>query len=260
MNTAVLDFETRGRFEGMINILRFNWPLYLRALTVVLGMGFLIILPTIPVVLKLVCACTAVVSIFYLGISLLVSHWIYDYSSLYSLSWLTRAVAFQPNRIINLTAGFDETTLRLRSKYPGAIVGVRDFYDPTVHTEPSIARARAYRPPLPETIQITSQCLGLEPKSTDLVLGILALHEIREPQERAKLFQSISEVLQPHGRCIVVEHLRDLPNFLAFGPGFFHFFSRHSWLEAAQSEALRLVDEFSITPFIHVFVLEKTHA
>ena len=259
MNTGILPFEPRGRFEGMINILRFNWPMYLRALVVTLGIGILVLVFDFPASIKVIGACATLVSIFYLAISLVVSHWIYDCSTLYSLTWLQRAIPIAPRKIANLTAGFDETTLRLRSKYPSAIIETLDFYNPQLHTEPSIARARVHRPPLPETIQISSGNLGLPPESTDLVLGILALHEIRQPKEQAALFGAINTALRPHGRCVIVEHLRDLPNFLAFGPGFFHFFSRRAWLRASQKQALHVVDEFSLTPFVHVFVLEKSN-
>ena len=102
--------------------------------------------------------------------------------------------------------------------------------------------------------------MNLLSESVDLALGILALHEIRQPQERTTIFRSISAALRPGGRCVVVEHLRDTPNFLAFGPGFLHFFSRNTWLEAAQVQTLHLVDEFSLTPFVRVFVLEKNDA
>lgn len=260
MKTAALDFEKRGRFEGMLNILRFNWPLYLRALAVaVSGVIFLSVF-NFPILVKMLGACAVVVSIFCLATSLAVSHWIYDRSPLYSLSWLGRAVPFTPLHVVNLTAGFDETTLRLRAKYAEASVKALDFYDPRIHTEPSIGRARAFRPPPPETIRISSGRMNLLSESVDLALGILALHEIRQPQERTTIFRSISAALRPGGRCVVVEHLRDTPNFLAFGPGFLHFFSRNTWLEAAQVQTLHLVDEFSLTPFVRVFVLEKNDA
>jgi hypothetical protein len=52
------------------------------------------------------------------------------------------------------------------------------------------------------------------------------------------------------GRVVIVEHLRDLANFAAFGPGFVHFHSLATWRRAWESAALRLADEF-----VRVFVL-----
>jgi hypothetical protein len=54
---------------------------------------------------------------------------------------------------------------------------------------------------------------------------------------------------------VLVEHLRDAANFAAFGPGFLHFFSRRTWLAAAEGP-FQLAVEFPITPFVRVFGFE----
>jgi hypothetical protein len=54
---------------------------------------------------------------------------------------------------------------------------------------------------------------------------------------------------------ILVEHLRDPANFIAFGPGFLHFHSRRGWQRGWESAGFGLADEFRITPWVRVFVL-----
>jgi SAM-dependent methyltransferase len=91
--------------------------------------------------------------------------------------------------------------------------------------------------------------------SVDVVFGLLATHEFRRPAERTAWFAEARRSLRPGGRVIVVEHLRDLANFIAFGPGFLHFHSRASWATCWHQAGLRSHDEFSITPWVRVFVL-----
>jgi hypothetical protein len=56
---------------------------------------------------------------------------------------------------------------------------------------------------------------------------------------------------------ILMEHSRDGWNFLAFGPGFLHFFSRREWRRAALDAGLALQTEFSRTPFVRVYQLRR---
>jgi hypothetical protein len=49
--------------------------------------------------------------------------------------------------------------------------------------------------------------------------------------------------------------MRDLANFLAFGPGFLHFHSRESWRRAWESAGFHSTDEFRVTAWVRVFVL-----
>lgn len=56
---------------------------------------------------------------------------------------------------------------------------------------------------------------------------------------------------------MLVEHLRDWRNFLAFGPGFLHFFSQRAWRKAFRGAGLALRSDFAMTPFVHVYILRK---
>jgi hypothetical protein len=59
---------------------------------------------------------------------------------------------------------------------------------------------------------------------------------------------------------VLVEHLRDLPNFLAFGPGFLHFHSGPSWLYSIREAGFQIERDIPVTPFVHCFVLCKADA
>jgi hypothetical protein len=87
------------------------------------------------------------------------------------------------------------------------------------------------------------------------VLGILAIHELRRPGQRAAWFREAKRCLAPGGRVVIVEHPRDLANAVAFGPGIRHFHPLRRWRESWQAAGLVLRDEFRVTPFLRVFVL-----
>jgi hypothetical protein len=72
------------------------------------------------------------------------------------------------------------------------------------------------------------------------------------------LFQEVARILVPGGDLILMEHSRDWWNFLAFGPGFLHFFSCREWRRATFEAGLNLRTEFSRTSFVHVYHLRKS--
>jgi ubiquinone/menaquinone biosynthesis C-methylase UbiE len=92
--------------------------------------------------------------------------------------------------------------------------------------------------------------------SQDVVFALSAAHEIRDAQQRAAFFQEARRVLKGKGRVVVVEQLRNFVNFSCFGVAAFHFLSRRTWLKSFTSAGLAVRDEFAITPFVRVFVLQ----
>jgi hypothetical protein len=98
----------RKPFQGITNIIRFNWHFYVIA--VVLSLLFIWVNLFI---VYLILAGTL--------LSLFVSYYIYDHSTLYSLNWIN---SIQPQKIINIHAGFDETSALLAAKYPNALLTV----------------------------------------------------------------------------------------------------------------------------------------
>jgi ubiquinone/menaquinone biosynthesis C-methylase UbiE len=134
---------------------------------------------------------------------------------------------------------------------------VFDFYDPARHTEISIERARKASPPYNGTIKITTSELPLAGNSIDMIFNIFALHEVRDRDERIHFLKEHVRTLRDDGKVVVVEHLRDVPNFLAYNIGFFHFVSEKEWSANFQQAGLHICSKSKITPFITVFILSK---
>ena len=247
--------KMRKPFQGVWNIVRFNWQFYV--LAIVSTIVLLLLRNNFNAALR---AASDILMVLIIGstlISLVVSCYIYDFSNLYNLSWLNNLPIKNNGKIVNINAGFDETSNLLKSKFANSELIVLDFYDPTKHTEVSIKRARKAYPPFPNTQQVKPTDLPLQDNSADKIFAILSAHEIRNEEERKSFFQELRRVLSPTGQIIVTEHLRDTANFLAYNIGAFHFHSKASWLNAFESSGLRVVEEIKITPFITTFILDK---
>lgn len=249
-----MESSVRKPFQGVMNIICFNWHFYALSVSIVvfifLTQHYFISLGVTGDILVLLIACSTI-------ISLAVSFYIYDYSDLYKLSWLNHLNSGKKEKIININAGFDETSSLLTRKFEKAELFIADFYDPEKHTEISIKRARKAYPPFPNTQQVSTIDLPIQDNSTDKIFAILSAHEIRNENERITFFNELHRVLKPNGKVIVTEHLRDTANFLAYNIGFFHFHSKAVWLKTFRSSGLKLVEEIKITPFITTFILEK---
>ncbi|MBL9116689.1 MAG: class I SAM-dependent methyltransferase [Verrucomicrobiaceae bacterium] len=229
--------NTRGQFEGVWNIVRFNWPMFAVGGVVVAGcvalggwwrvLGWLIA--------------------FGVTIPLAVSHWVYDRSDLYRLHWLDP----KWKRVVSLHAGFDEISGAIRENLPAAEVLAFDFYDPRRHTEPSIERARRYARTGREVKTISTLApLPVPPGTVDAVLLFLSAHEIRDSNERAQFFQHLKATLKPEGCVVVVEHIRDMCNFITYSVGAFHFHSDATWKETFARAGLKVESIHFHTPLV----------
>jgi hypothetical protein len=244
----------RTPLQGVGNVVRFNYHFFILAFT---GVALVFGLST-------VCKDTLSQSLVALGwlillatwASLLASAWIYDWSEMYSFRWLgLEKSPDEINSVMNIHAGFDDTSQHLREVFPKANLSVYDFYDPVRHTEPSIARARKVYPPYPGTIKIDpTQPKQLTSKAA-LILLILSVHEIRDPEERTNFFRALKNNLEPGGELVVLEHSRDWINFLAFNIGFFHFYSPSVWRENFLASGLTIRKEHRLTPFLTAYYL-----
>jgi SAM-dependent methyltransferase len=249
-----MEISVRKPYQGVWNIIRFNWQYYALSVLIVL---FIIILQQyfkplniagIPIVMIIVSSTI---------ISLVVSFYIYDFSDLYKLSWLSDIDFNRTGKIININAGFDETSSVLKKKFENCELFVADFYDSSKHTELSIKRARKAYSSYPGTQQVLTTHLPIYNSTADIVFIFFSAHEIRDDEERIAFFKELHRILKPAGKIIVTEHLRDKANFLAYNIGFFHFYSKVSWLNTFRFAGLKLSNEIKITPFITTFILEK---
>jgi hypothetical protein len=246
----------RGAWAGMWTIVRFNWTLYVLAGGLLVGSLTATALLHAPLP-RLAAALATGGCLWFLVGSLGTSHWVYDLSDLYCWRWLDRALGGQkPSRIILCHSGFDEASPALQKIFPTAAWRVLDHYDAATMTEPSIHRARRLFPPTPETIAARADAWPTPSAGADLIFGILAIHELRTPAALAAWFAEARRNLETGGRVVIIEHVRDFANFLAFGPGFLHFHSPAMWHRAWSAAGLRATGTFRVTPFLRVFVLQ----
>jgi SAM-dependent methyltransferase len=199
----------------------------------------------------------AVPLLFWLCSSLLVSHYVYDRSPLYDLNWVRRELPKAPQRWINVHAGVDETSQLLAQMFPTAVGEILDIHDPEEMTEASIRRAQRTHRSLMRSKPADWRALPIADDTVDAAFLFFVAHEFRRDEARTQLFRELARVLRSDGELTVVEHLRDCANFLAFGPGFLHFFSRSLWLWTAGAAGLQVRAEKSITPFVRVFILQR---
>ncbi len=247
----------RGRFDGVWNILRFNWPFYAVAIAIgFLGMAFLKIISGPPWLLIFGWS-GVVLAFFWLSASLLVSFYVYDCSPLYQFLWLKTLLAPAPRSWVNIHSGLDESSLILQAIFPTNDCQVLDIYNPQTMTEPAIARARVAIAAPVAAIAADYRALPLGDDSASAIFLIFAAHEIREPRHRLDFFKELQRIAAPQAQIILVEHLRDTANFLAFGPGFMHFLPESEWKKLAAQSGWESAREFSITPFVRVFTFQK---
>ncbi|MBT1696060.1 methyltransferase [Fulvivirgaceae bacterium PWU4] len=250
-----MEAVVRKPYQGVLNIVRFNWHFYVIAGAIILALlatGVFADKISFWIIISL--AAGILMSV---AVSLSVSYYIYDLSHLYDLSWLKGVTLKKPQTVINIHAGFDETSATLQKIFNEATLHVYDFYDPDKHTEISIERARKAYPSFPRTRKVMTDRLPTADESADLIFNIFALHEIRSRAERIGFLKAQAATLKDGGTCIVVEHLRDVPNFLAYNIGFLHFFSQKEWKANFLQAGFTIESKFHVTPFVSIFILIK---
>lgn len=247
--------KMRTSFQGVWNIIRFNWTCYAGGLVFVVIALF--VAPMSDVVLQWIIAMGVAAALFGIVVSLGVSNYIYDCSGIYDLPWIDELKIQPEGVVLNISAGFDETTEVLKSKIPAAEFHIWDFYDSDRNTEISIKRARAAYPAHPDTRSVHVEDLPMGDGQADLICLNMAAHEIRDQRDRVKFFSELHRILKDKGVVCVTEHLRDFPNCIVYNFGAMHFYSKAEWLRVFQAAGFALVTERKMTPFLSTFVLGK---
>ena len=243
----------RRKFQGVLNILSFNRHFYyagIAFLAAILLVGYWLHLPHIVLLLIL----TAF--IYGLVMPLIISAYVYDFSGYYNFKWLQQCDINNSDttHIVNINAGFDETSFILQQHFPQAALNVFDFYNAKQHTEPAIIRARKVSDTFPNTRSIETNNIPLATGTADIVFLLSAAHEIRNHDEKIIFLKECHRICKPNGKVIMVEHLRDFSNFAAFSIGFTHFFSSKVWQQAFKSANFSTLKEIKFTPFMSIFI------
>ncbi len=252
-SAALLD---RPAFQGMWKVVVFNWPRYAAAgATVAVALAIVVATPPAHPIVWLVAA-AAGLAVFWSVTSLAASHVIYDRSGLTEWTWLRDHLPLSPRRWVNVHAGLDESSEQLRRLFPSADSLVLDIHDEETMTEGSIRRA-ARRVSSPRSMGADCRALPLESSGRDAAFVLFCAHEIRDLGRRRRFFGELFRIVDPGGCVVLVEHLRDAANFIAFGPGAFHFYSRRHWRRLAIDAGFEIAHESRMTPFVGLLILRR---
>lgn len=242
----------RRTFQGISNIILFNRHFYILAAVILISLSILTQFFSHSWQLASLVVIILIGSTLFL--SILISFYVYDLSDLYQLKWLPEKIN---GDILNITAGFDESSDIIKSGKQYNKLITCDFFDPRKHTEKSILRARKAYPLQQNSIRVSTNKLPFPDNSFECCHAFLSAHEIRDNKERNIFFKELNRITKSNGQIFITEHLRDFPNFIAYTLGFFHFHSKSTWLRNFKESHLKVIREIKTTPFITTFILEK---
>ncbi|MSP25348.1 MAG: methyltransferase domain-containing protein [Myxococcales bacterium] len=258
METGHAGGDRVTRQSGAVRIFLYNWPIYMGTWIVAIGLlvSLLVCLPLLPTVLAWLALLGAGVALAWSSFSLIVSGYIYDRSRLVSGEWIPELLAWRMDAWATIHAGLD-AELELDRVMAGRCVARLDVFDPAVMSAPSIRRARLRTPAQKEALPCSPTALALADQTCDAIIVAFTAHEIRDRAARERFFEELRRSLRPGGRLLLVEHLRDFANFLAFGPGYLHFVAKSEWLRLASHAKLVVASETRITPWVMALTLER---
>ena len=244
------------RQNGAVRIFLYNWPVYVG--TWIPALVVLLFLPLMRPPAALLAALVAGVGFAWSLVSLLVSFYIYDRSALVSGRWVPGLIGLRTRTWATIHAGLD-AEVELDAVMPGRCVARLDIFDRQIMTSPSITRARVRTPPVNPASPCSPTALALDDEGCDAIVVAFTAHEIRDRGAREAFFGELRRSLRPGGKVLIVEHLRDFANLIAFGPGYLHFVSRREWLRLASHANLAIASETRITPWVMALTLERAH-
>ena len=241
------------RQSGALRIFTYNWPIYVGTWTFAIGSA--LVAQRLPSPLALLALSASAVAIVWSFASLLISAYVYDWSALSGGTWVSELLG-KPETWATIHAGLDAEVDVDAALGPGCVARL-DIFDAELMTSPSIARARTRTPPVHAVVPCKATALPLADASCDAIVVAFTAHEIRDDKAREAFFSELRRALKPEGRALVVEHLRDLPNFMAFGPGFLHFVARTEWRRLVALARLDVVREARVTPWVMALTVSR---
>ncbi|MBN1220431.1 MAG: class I SAM-dependent methyltransferase [Anaerolineae bacterium] len=245
-------------YLGTVSTLLYNWPVF--ASIFFFGLVMLVVSFFLPVPwnwLSLTCGLGALGLILTV---LLTTYIVYDWGAKHEYDRLAELGNLQQaNVIIDITCGKLRGTRGFLPLFKGGHYFLIDIYDPETMTEAPLRRAREMEPPLETNRRIyhrpgTADKLPLPHNWADIIYCNFSLHEVRHLAARKALFAEFARVLKPDGRLLIAEHGFDLPNFLAFGPGSFSFFTADTWQQHIASAGLKVQHHERWRGLVHLWV------
>jgi hypothetical protein len=227
--------------SGVGRVVRFNWPKYVAAFGALILLAALVAsfdgLPRLLLILAILGLCYGILG------SLTATWWVYDHRSDQLLVELSRRHDHKRAWVL-VHAGFDESRGRLDNLL-GTPVATLDV-GPQMHLSRSLERAVGLmgRPDRPAI-------LGPETNIATAIV-LFGIHELRKPGEPEALLRQLGGSLASVGRVLIVEHLRDVPNTLVYGPAVLHFGSKKRWSDAVHNAGLKVASTTRVAGFITV--------
>jgi hypothetical protein len=86
----------RTRFQGVAQIVRFNWPFYLTAMLLLAAGGCAVLVLSMPFFVRAMLSAAIAAAAFWLITSLIISHYIYDRAGIYDGIWIQQALPTSP--------------------------------------------------------------------------------------------------------------------------------------------------------------------
>lgn len=243
-----------SHFSGLFRVIIFNWPLYVVAIVFILALFAISQIAGPNATISQAALILSFILTLQVSASLMASHWIYDLSPLNNWSWIKKTF-IEPQHILIVHAGYDETDGALYKLFPSSRISMIDLYPALEHREPSIIKAQKLFPSNVSPLSTSLTGWPVKDNSMDLILIAFAAHEVRDSAKRVDLFAESRRVLKSSGKIILVEHVQDLANFLAYNIGAFHFLKSSDWIKCIESANLVIQSQFRITPFVRVFEL-----
>lgn len=239
-------FERSLNHWGVGRVVLFNWPKYVAAV-LVLALGVTAArLSHGPVRLAMVFVCVLI--IYGMVASLLATWWVYDHRA----QRLYQRIADQRHGTapwVLVHAGFDESHGRLH-----ALLGPpAHHFDIGPSSDRSRSLSRAHALSGRNGVPVTG-ILPMGDATVGLVVVLFGIHELHSDSDAVALLHELNRVTVGDGSVVIVEHLIDVPNVVAYGLAAWHFSTGGRWRHAVTSAGMHMKSATRIGGLVTVMV------